>query len=162
MIQHAWTVLCRSSAVDRDSNTVSLFEVMEQLVVSETQRKDYVPISSFQTVSLWYRGEEEIPESGFGRLELLAPDGESRQLTQYPVDLTHHTRLRHRANLIGLPFPSNGAGRYWLQVSRRSAEAQEWEVVSRLPLQVEIVAAPTKAAENQEAESSDVPDRAGV
>ena len=31
MIEHAWSVLCTRSVTDRESNNISLFEVIEQI-----------------------------------------------------------------------------------------------------------------------------------
>ncbi len=147
MIQHAWTIMCRSSVIDRDENTVSLLEIVEQLAVGPSQ-SPRVPVVAFDVVTLWYREAEQDPEGGLARLEVVSPDGESQTVGEYPVNLEEHRRLRYRTRMVGFFVRPNTAGRYWLQVSRRYTESDEWDIVSRTPLQVEVPGPPEDSDED--------------
>jgi hypothetical protein len=73
MIHHVWTVFCSSSAIDRDTNQVSLFDLIEQVTVQAVEpraagERGVIP-ARFQVVTLWTRGEAgdlEVPPPGCG------------------------------------------------------------------------------------------------
>src|SRR3989338_5214550 len=61
MINHLWSIACSRTSVDRESNNISLFEVLEQLTLSggpiQPGKKGVVPIL-FEIVSLWTKEHE--------------------------------------------------------------------------------------------------------
>ena len=144
-----WAVLCQTSAIDRDSNNVSLFNVMEEVrlpasvpvvpMESQDQTEAAVPaLGRFQLVILWSRSDEGVGERSRVRLRVFAP-GTEDPLTvgESEVDLSQFLRLRHRVNFPGIPMPTPEpvAGTYEFIVDCKSAD-REWEEMARVPLRV--------------------------
>jgi hypothetical protein len=107
-----WAILCQSSAVDLDSNLVSLFNVVEELTLPapppQTPQGQQLPAGLtlaplFQIVVLWTRSDPEVPEHSKGRLRILLPGGGEATAPEFEVDLTQNPRARHRINLASLP-----------------------------------------------------------
>jgi hypothetical protein len=136
MIRHVWTVFCTSSAIDKDTNQVSLFDLIEQIRVQLANappagQKAIVP-AHFQVVTLWSRGDGNEAEIAPTRMRLMAPNGE--ELLRSDVDLSEHQLRRVRLNLAGMPFV--GDGRYHFRVELKDGD--EWQVVGDVPVRFEI------------------------
>jgi hypothetical protein len=139
MIRHVWTVFCSSSAIDRDTNQVSLFDLIEQIRVQlaappPAGEKAVVP-AQFQVVTLWTRGDGNEAESAPTRLRLVTPNGHELLKSENNVDLTEHQFRRVRLNLAGMPYV--GDGRYHFLVDLRDGD--DWRVVADVPVQFEVV-----------------------
>jgi len=140
MIDHVWSVLCGRSTTDRDSNNISLFEILEQInllgPVPEPSAKAALPMQ-FEVVSLWSRANLGEPEESSGRIKMIAPNGTVTLTHEFPVALTENPRIRTQMRSIG--FPLLGAGRYTFTVEIRRAN-DTWDTVARIPVQVESMA----------------------
>lgn len=136
MIEHVWTVLCRDSIIDRDSNSVSLFNVLEQITIrGEMDRGEpaVAPIE-MEVVSLWSRSDYDVPAKGVQRLRLLSPSGETLASGEQEIDLSKHRRFRNRARFRGLPV--QGTGRYTFRVEQKREGEVEWQHVTDVPLEL--------------------------
>ena len=134
MIEHIWSVLCSRSVIDRDSNNISLVEVIEQLQVTGSSA-GVLPIS-LELVTLWSRSHPERAAKGLARLAVIAPDGSKSEPAEYQVNLTSHQRLRGRARIQGLPI--RGAGRYQFDVHIKVEGDEDWRKVASIPLDLSI------------------------
>jgi hypothetical protein len=147
MIDHVWSVVCSRSATDRETNNLSLFEVIEQLNVlgplPDPVARVALPIP-FEIVSLWSRSQPGEAEESRGRVRLLAPNGTEVFAQEFPVNLMENPRMRTQMRSVG--FPVLGTGRYTFAVEIQRA-ADNWESVARIPVQLESIAqAPAQAA----------------
>jgi hypothetical protein len=150
MIQHIWTVPCRVTITDQDTNNVSMIEVLEELVLAplaarqDLGRPRFPAI--FDVVTLWAREIPEQPETGLGRVLLLSPQGETLIEQGVEVDLRQVRRLRSLGRIMG--FPMRGAGVYHFRIDSRSNEAAAWQEVGRIPLEVSIEPGPESSGPN--------------
>lgn len=137
-----WVVLCQSSAVDRETNVVSLFNVVEEIHLPAQPLalppEQQLPAGTlltpiFQLVALWMRSAPDVPEQGRGRIQVLLPDGSLGMSQEFEVDLTQYLRLRFRSNLPGLPV--GGEGVYRFLIDGKAADS-EWTQMFELPLLV--------------------------
>jgi hypothetical protein len=137
MIRHCWTVVCSRSSMDSESHNVSMFEVLEQLTVQgplpEGRGQVVMP---HEVVSLWTREDLEKGGSAEARHGVIAPSGWSSQGKSLQIDLTRYNRLRSRARQGS--FPLEGPGLYWITTEFRKATDEEWQEVSRVPLEVRV------------------------
>ncbi len=140
MIDHVWSVVCSRSATDRETNNLSLFEVIEQLNVlgplPDPATKVALPIP-FEIVSLWSRAQPGEAEESRGRVRLLAPNGNEVFAQEFPINLMENPRMRTQMRSVG--FPVLGTGRYTFTVEIQRA-AETWESVARIPVQLESIA----------------------
>ena len=138
MIDHVWTVLCTRSIIDKNTNNISLLEVLEEVVAAgEAPTEDRVPELPInaQLVTLWARRESSQPTRGRARVTFESPSHKLLFQREYAIDLTTHSRTRKRALINGLPVP--GSGWYHFKVEVRD-EGDTWREVARVPLEVEI------------------------
>lgn len=134
MIRHGWTVLCTRSSVDSESNNISLFDLLEQLTISEPQQGPGIAVFPHEVVSLWTRdnlGEGGVAET---RFVIVAPDATRTEGPALSIDLTAFHRSRMRSRAPGLPI--QGAGLYWIATELRQGENPQWAEVGRIPLEV--------------------------
>ncbi len=146
MIDHVWSVVCSRSTTDRETNNISLFEVLEQLnmlgPIPDPNAHVALPVQ-YEVVSLWVRANAADAEESAGRIVLTAPDGIEIYSQEFPVNLTQHDRMRTQARSFG--FPVHGAGRYLFKIEIRRA-GNNWETVARIPIRLESIAqAPAEA-----------------
>jgi hypothetical protein len=137
-----WAILCQNSAVDRDTNNLSLFNVVEELTVparppagSPGQQLPAGALQQplFQLVVLWTRSDPDVPEQGRGRIQVLLPDGSLAMRQEFEVVLTQYLRVRFRSNIPELPV--GGEGVYRFLIDGKAADS-EWSQLFELPLSV--------------------------
>lgn len=138
MIDHVWSVFCTRAVIDRETNNISLLEVIEQLTIHETppaEGNEAVVPGSFELVTLWTRRRDDEPVRGRCRVRFFRPSGVFDAFTQeYPIDLNTSRRLRHRAKFAGLPLRE--PGRHYFEVSLWDEEGEDWRMEAVVPLQV--------------------------
>lgn len=146
MIDHVWTVICSNVVVDKESNNVSLHNILEQLTVrkrmssEEENSSGDVPSEMvipyrFTVVTLWSRSDLSKRVIGYGRVKLLSPDEEPLiEPGEFEIDLYNNRRFRSKGKFSG--FPVKGAGRYKLVVDVRIDEEADWEQVASVPVEV--------------------------
>lgn len=144
MARLVWSVLCRRATIDKDTNSVSLMEVTEQLNVKATSFSSEGPNREtplllaweFDLVSLWMRSDPEEPERTTERVVFVGPDGRALgEPVVTEVDLESHQRMRSRLRMNGLPLSGTG---YHFFVIEQPGDQGEWLEVARVPLDVRI------------------------
>jgi hypothetical protein len=136
-----WAVLCQNSVIDRDSNTISLFNVIEEIhVVPQPPQEPLMPAAVgkgasivFQLVTLWGRSNQDTPEQGRGRLRLVLPDGESSITGEHEVNLTEFLRLRHIARITTMPIRNEGIYKFVVEGKESNGK---WSARFEVPLRV--------------------------
>lgn len=145
MIVHIWTVLCSQTSVDKTSNNISLFNVLEELKVAGltlNSEKTYVLPISFELVTFWARDDDNKPTKGQASVRLLAPNGMVMKEQVWDVDLSSFQRFRSIIKISGLPVKQ--AGRYQFQVQIKDEDDSTWRVCSKVPLQIIFKPSPEK------------------
>ena len=139
-----WAILCKDTIVNRDTNNMTLVEVIEELnVVASPPQGTPVPELGFSAVldlhlvSLWVRTEPSVPEKGQARFKAVTPKGREVVTAEAEVDLTEGPRLRADGHLLESPFPFSDDGTYFFKIEMRTPES-DWEEVYELPLWVQI------------------------
>jgi hypothetical protein len=142
MAEHVWSLLCSASSIDRETQIVSLFNVIEYLTITEPaevlqqalEAKAAFP-APMELWSWWIRSDYATPEAAIMRCGLVAPDGDRLLQKLFRISLeearTAHTKLRIPA------FPFRGLGLYWWMVEKKCAgDSEEWETVARIPIEL--------------------------
>ncbi len=144
--KHIWTVPCQKSTVDAETNTMSLFEVIERLeigldpVLIEKQKKGetdgfVIPIG-FEIVSYWKKLSKKGAKSKEDA-QLVVIDSEGKQIAELSMEITIPANIgamRMRARLT--EFKVTSAGMYTIEVQHKVGS--KFEVVAELPLEVVI------------------------
>jgi hypothetical protein len=140
MIRHVWSVLCSKSTIDRETNNISLIEVLEQLEVTVRSMGPTpppgVPLTA-ELVTLWAREDPSRPTSGRGRSRLLDPQDNELGAFEYEIDLDTAPRHRSQGRIQGLRLAGNGW--YNWEVAFRLGDTDPWTIVSRVPVEISVV-----------------------
>ena len=138
MIRHIWTVFCEKTAIDQESNAVSLFGVIEELHAELAEGTEFPLVAPLPAavVSFWSREDLAVGTEAKQRLRFLSPEGEELGSFLADIDLESATRSRTvvRFNALRLAGP----GWHEWEVSWRVSEEEPWAVVARVPLAFEI------------------------
>ena len=146
-----WAVLCQSSSVDRESNNVSLFNVLEEVrlpasVPEMTGEPGLTEgalgaLGQFQLVILVARSDEGVAEKIRARVRVFPPMAEDPIVTsEFDVDMSEYLRVRQRVNFPGIPASRQHgpvAGTYDFVIDSRRGD-QQWEEMARVPLRVAV------------------------
>lgn len=140
MIKHIWSVLCKESVIDGESNNVSLLNVIEK-VKSQVDIKGVRPEVlqmpfSLELVTLWQRtssGKFVIN----CQTELISPEGKTlshiSQDIEFPKD---KQRMRNRVRMNTIPITSSGI--YIYKTTTSVAEKKGSKLTIETPLEVEV------------------------
>lgn len=135
-----WGLLCQNAIIDRQTNLVSLINVLEEVQLPEEPPRveGTQPMIGLQgaavLVMLWARSDEQAGETGHCRIQLRGPDGaHSVSSARAAIDLTAFLRIRFLAQFPGFPYV--GPGTYHFEVQAEEPD-QSWTTVFELPLRV--------------------------
>lgn len=119
-----FAILCRRAVVDKYSNTLSLFEVLETATVPPEKVAEFEGSSDgtgatldaeCYVVTSWSREKFDEPEvGGFSVVEPVGPRGWRGDAILLEVDLQRHKRVRNLFHAKSLPF--DGLGEYRFEV----------------------------------------------
>ncbi len=113
-MQHIWSILCHKASIDSATNSLSLFECLEQINVTidrqETtqQEKIGIPID-FEMVQFWRDNNIKTERKFKIKIELKDPD--KNVLQNFDGELVFKKnvkRLRNRMNIKGFPITVEG------------------------------------------------------
>ena len=138
-----WSIIAESSAIDSDTNNLSLFNIIEQVQIPEPPERPEssdsdalhaVPLR-FVVVILFSRSEPDRGEKKEARLVVAMPNGSVAETSlRFDVDLESATRNRTRINIGTLPLA--GQGEYCFRIEGLDEDG-EWQMMSEAPLLVE-------------------------
>ncbi len=139
-MKHVWSILCEKSAIDNETNILSIFSCVEE--ISLTLDKQKMPAdgkmiipANFQLVSFWSREANQAEEELKIKIELIGPSGQLLNQFNNSFKLKSGVlRFRNRINIAGLPIV--GEGRYYLKIWQEKGENSN--LVSELPVDVKI------------------------
>ncbi|MCK5054012.1 MAG: hypothetical protein KAR65_07020 [Anaerolineales bacterium] len=133
-MRHIWSVPCSHAVIDKDSNNVSLLNIIEQIRIPEAPREDtFLPIP-LDVMTLWARENPNVPVTGNSRIKFVSPTGNILGAFEAVIDLSTHERLRAKLTFQGLKLIDSG--NYKFLVEQKSEGATRWKKVAEIPLRV--------------------------
>ena len=136
-MKHLWSVLCTRGIIDKQSNNVSIFEILEEIHVPRSAvARETEPIVGVLAnwVSSFSRTNNDIPETGKIRDVIKLPSGKSFGTRESDIDLKNVKR-RRLIRAIPLP-PKNEEGTYIFETSLKGEGENRWKKVSEIPLEL--------------------------
>ena len=139
-----WAFLCRSSAIDIDTNSISLFNIIEDLSVSSDppavveEENDPFPMAlgSCELVVASARTDSGVPERSPIRVLLKFPtETPPALMLEAEINLESAQRNRFRLQLPGLPISGRGIYRFSIEV--QESDGKEWHQLHEVPISVE-------------------------
>ena len=132
-----WAVLCQSSVIDRATNNVSLFNVVEEIdlvgPLPLPSSGEVIAPFVFDLVILFARSDVDTPEKGRGRIRVVRLDETRSAPQEFEIDLTKFLRFRVVAKIPGLPLTGAGIYRFLVDCS---VDSSEGSIPFELPIRV--------------------------
>ncbi len=150
--RHIWSILSQSSSIDRDTNRLSLLNVLEEVTLKQPgnqedkKKKELLPSQqpigiplNFQIVNLLERLDDK--EKGHlikdAELEFIDPQGKSLLKKNFEMNfLKGFKRLRYIINMNGLNITTAGTYNFHLRI--REFKDSPFKEVARLPLDIKL------------------------
>ena len=147
-IKHIWTVLCRSSVVDNETNNISLQDILERLQINVSlndKNVNNIPEGiivpfNFEIVTMWARedfsNKKEIKVDA--KIEILDPSGKKLgEMLNNFVMLPEYRRMRNRGKSGNIKLTSSG--KYVFRVSAKEENEDKFIEVAEIPLEVDLI-----------------------
>jgi len=151
-IRLIWSILCQSSSIDQETNSVSIFNSVEQLKIkfdipkdvelrkkleegSEKQRLT-TPVR-VEIITLLQKLDNKKENKSEIEISFIDPKGEELLKQSHPVVIpADKQRFRDRVKFNGLPITESGEYIFKLKIKENGEE--DYEELDLLPLQVTI------------------------
>ncbi len=139
MIRHIWSVLCARAVIDRTTNNISLFEVIEGGQITTNMQLQFPANVPFEAtlVSFWARQDPTKAVTGQMKIRILGPKGEQLIEGTSSIDLQNNGRTRVLSQFNGMRTGGNGVHEF--QVSWRIGDKEAWNLVASVPLELTFV-----------------------
>ena len=136
MINHVWTVVCSKSVVDKETNNVSLLEVIEQLTFEGPEEPKQVTNLPFlgEIVSLWSRAQKDENPLGTGKIVIEDNAGAGIGEVEFQIDLREFQRARTILKFNAMPFKASGTQVFHIQY--KFGGADEWKTAAKVPVEM--------------------------
>ena len=144
-MKNVWAFVCRNSAIDQETNTISLFHILEDIQIPPSALQNVedgsrpLVMGSFQVIVAVSRDDLSVDEQNRARVRLYFPDESPPEtLAEFDIDLTTSERFRLRLEMSALPL--GGVGLYRFDIEVLSDESDSWESVNCVTLNVSYAA----------------------
>jgi hypothetical protein len=132
MIDHVWSLLCSEVVTDKETNNISIHNIIEVLTVRDNPKPGGVVPRHFEILTLWARTKVDQPVEGESQIRFISPSGDELIKRVFKIDLTQRERVRNRIIFEGLRAEENG--RYYFYIAKK--EENNWMPVASIPLTI--------------------------
>ncbi len=146
MIQNIFSVLCESSIIDKDTNNITINNVLEQIKIAvslddrQLSQKDF-PINTpikYEFISLW-KNNKPNPKQTFD-IELVVLDPNDKIIQTIPQKFKFEIGItRHRSIFKISGFVATINGTYTFLIRIKTETENIFQKVAKVPLEVEII-----------------------
>ena len=141
MTKHIWSVLCKKTIIDTDTNSISLIDVFEQLQtkVNLPQNKNIklsIPLE-YEVVNFWYKENTDKKEEVDVEITLIDPNNKSLKSFINTITIPDNKkRVRTRLKITGLPITISGIYRFIVKIKEKNTK--NYKQVAELPIEIKI------------------------
>jgi len=132
MIDHVWSVLCSRAVIDKESNNVSIQNVLERVTVGAEPEPNLALPIEHEVISFWTRRETDVRERAKVRIKYVTPSGHEFAVHEQDIDLTQHANYRTRVRSLTLRYVETG--RHFFEVEIQPEGVEEWQRVASIPI----------------------------
>ena len=136
-----WAMLCENFAQDKNTNMVSVFNIIEEIRVleapptSDPWEMAQMVSYPFKLLALLARSVQNVQEHGSARVRMVGPDGITEISEEVEVNLSDFSMFRLWFNYLGLPVSSGGTYQFLLDCKAMDGD---WENHFEVPIQVKL------------------------
>jgi hypothetical protein len=143
MIKHVWSLVCKESKIEQNTNNISIIDELESVEFSlsvEKENENKKPIGApfnFELISLYYRDKMGSTEALNQDIIVLDPKGE--KLGEFKADVLfqedqNRVRSITKFNMIAL----STSGTYVFQVYVEKKKSTNKELVVAIPVDIKV------------------------
>ncbi len=146
-IIQTWGIACGSASIDQENNSLSLFNVIEEITIDKKGIQDnqndnkesgsftiQLPIEIILMLAKNRLGQTAVAEL---RIDFLDPEGKSLQNMQMGIEIKkEHKRLRFRVKMNGIKISSSGD--YVFRISTKETHEETFGSIGEIPLEIRI------------------------
>lgn len=155
--RHIWSILCRFASIDKESNSLSLFNIVEQITINKTEEtgkeekaigiegKTVIVPLELVIVTFLERLDGKNQEAMTKEAQIDIVDSSAHSLWKREFEINFPPgpqRMRHMLKMNG--FGVTIAGTYKFYISTRESKEDLFEVVAEIPVDVKIDFLPLK------------------
>ena len=134
-MKHIWSVLCKKSVIDADTNNINL-EVLEEVTFNIPLEKDFkLPASlsfDYEIVSFW-SSSKKTGEKFYIEIEFIDPDNKTLNKLEQEITFPENkSRLRTRVKANGLAVTKEGD--YALKIKAKEKKSANFKTLTEIPL----------------------------
>jgi len=140
-MKNVWTVVCKNSITDSDTNSLSLLETLDEIQITykdkiETNEVKILPIS-FHVVSLWFNEDIKTDRKFDLVVEVTDPSGKLlKDFKQECIIPAGKKRLRATTKIQGFGF--TGQGKYLVSTKYRE-DKTTYKKVAETPIDISLI-----------------------
>lgn len=143
-IRHIWTIACRESIINQDSNNISLLNSLEQIEFTlsplgkSSEKTEHIAVPfNYEVISYWVK-EDDKKKSIEVKVSFIDPKGKTlgNNVSEgiFPEGIQ---RLRTRLKVSGMTLSI--PGRYLIQIEMRESSSGKFDLYSEVPIDIKII-----------------------
>ena len=135
---HVWTLFCEGSSVDKQKNNLTVFNVIDQLVI-ETSSKDKQLIApvDIQIITLWKRDGTQGTANVDVEMDVLDPKGKLLNTIGYKVEMPEKIRRnRSIGSIPGMKVTESGDYKFVIRI--REGKHQPFKQIAEASLDITV------------------------
>lgn len=138
-MKHIWTILCKKSIIDSDTNNITLNESLEEISFSIPLDKNFKLPASFnfdyELVSFWTSSKHKGEEKFFMKIDFIDPD--KKVLSHLEQEITFpenkkRLRTRIKSNAINV----TREGEYTFVIRAKEKKTETFKALTEIPLSI--------------------------
>lgn len=136
-MKHIWSILCKKSIIDADTNNITLNEALEEITFNIPLKKDFKLPASFnfdyEIVSLWTSDNPRGGEKFYVEMEFVDPTEKILAKVEQEIIFPENKkrlRTRVKANIIKV----TREGEYLLKIKAKEKKNDKFKVLIKIPL----------------------------
>jgi hypothetical protein len=134
MFNHIWSIICQSSSIDKENNSINLFGCIENINVKRKDTNNNILPINFNIVSCWIINNPNKKNDLIFKITIVDPSGQVIfEKDQEIITEVGWQRIRNIAKFSGLKI--NNSGRYLFKISQKE---NDFKVVATLPVDINI------------------------
>jgi len=146
-MKHIWTVLCKESIIDTESNNVSLLNILEQISIGINDSNGQqllkegkmfnLNVIPFEIVSFWAKEDRTKSEEADMIIEFLdSKDNKIKEFEQHIMITAQYSRIRTRIKINGLSVKDSGTYNFIIKIKDKAVKNAK--IVAEIPLEINI------------------------
>ncbi|MCR4311785.1 MAG: hypothetical protein NUV56_00730 [Candidatus Uhrbacteria bacterium] len=136
MIRHTWSILCDSSVIDAETNTLSIRNIVEKITITSSEKlpeKAAIPMA-LEVTSFWEKNDKDALDFQ-SKVDIFNSSKECLRSNEFQLKFEEgNNRLRSRIKMSTLPFA--GEGEYRIKVSFKTSGVKDWMEAADIPFDV--------------------------